>query len=49
MTKGESGPSQLDAEQTFVVCRLIPLDKNPEVHPIGIREVTKQIVGKCIS
>ena len=28
---------------------LIPLDKNPGVHSIGIGEVTRQIVEKCIS
>ena len=39
-------PNTLEA---FVVCRLIPLDKNPGVRPIGIGEVTRQIVGKCIS
>ena len=26
----------------------IPLDKNPGVHSIGIAEVTRRIVGKCI-
>ena len=35
--------------ETFVVCRLIPLDKNSRVRPIGIGEVTRQSVGKCIS
>ena len=35
--------------EAFVVCRLIPLDKNPGVHPIDIGEVTRRIVGKCIS
>ena len=31
-------PNTLEA---FVVCRLIPLDKHPGVHPIGIGEVTR--------
>ena len=35
--------------QAFVACRLIPLDKNPGVRPIGTSEVTRRIVGKCIS
>ena len=39
-------PNTLEA---FVACRIIPLDKNPGVRPIGITEVTRRIVGKCIS
>ena len=35
--------------ESFVACRLIPLDKNPGVRPIGIGEVTRRTVGKCIS
>ena len=37
------------AIEAFVAFRLIPLNKNPGVRPIGIGEVTRQIVGKCIS
>ena len=32
----------------FVACRLIPLDKHPGVHPIGIGDVPRQIVAKAI-
>ena len=39
-------PNTLEA---FVACRLIPLDKNLGVRPIGIGEVTMRILGKCIS
>lgn len=30
-------------------CRLIPLDKNPEIRPIGVGEVLRRIVGKTIA
>ena len=38
-------PSVLDA---FTACRLIPLNKNPGVRPIGISEVLRRLIGKCI-
>ena len=30
----------------FVACRLIPLDKRPGVHPIGIGDIPRQIIAK---
>ena len=30
----------------FIACRLIPLDKNPGVHPIGLVETVQRIVGR---
>ena len=35
--------------ESFTSCRLIPLDKNPGIRPIGIREVFRQIMGKTVS
>ena len=33
----------------YTACRLIPLDKNPGVRPIGMGEVLRRIIGKTIS
>ena len=33
----------------YTACRLIPLDKNPGVRPIGVGEVLHRIIGKTIS
>ena len=38
-------PDDLSA---FVSCRLIPLDKNPGVRPIGVGEVPRRIIAKAI-
>ena len=32
----------------LTACRLIPLDKNPGCRPIGVGEVFRRIIGKCI-
>ena len=34
--------------ETFLSCRLIPLDKNPGLRPIGVGEVLRRIAGKVI-
>ena len=33
---------------SMIACRLIPLDKKPGCRPIGIGEVIRRIIGKCI-
>ena len=33
----------------YTACKLIPLNKNPGVRPIGVSEVLRRIVGKAIS
>ena len=39
-------PSLIEA---YTSCRLIPLDKDPGIRPIGIGEVLRRIIGKSIS
>ena len=39
-------PSLLEG---YTACRLIPLDKNPGVRPIGVGQVLRRIIGKTIS
>ena len=34
--------------EAFLACKLIPLDKNPEVRPIGIGEVIRRILGRAV-
>ena len=35
--------------EAYVSCRLIPLDKDPGIRPIGIGEVIRRIIGKSLS
>ena len=35
--------------ESFVACKLIPLNKNPGIRPIGIGEVLRRIIGKLVS
>lgn len=46
MLKFSYHPSLLES---YTACRLIPLDKNPGVRPIGVGEVLRRIIGKTIS
>ena len=34
--------------EALIACRLIPLNKNPGVRPIGVGEVLRRIIGKAI-
>ena len=34
--------------ESYIACRLIPLDKQPGIRPIGIGEVLRRIIGKTI-
>ncbi|XP_031551225.1 uncharacterized protein LOC116288561 [Actinia tenebrosa] len=35
--------------ESYTACRLIPLDKNPGIRPIGVGEVLWRIIGKTVS
>ena len=37
-----------ESVQPYTACRLVPLDKNPGVRPIGICEVIRCIIGKAV-
>ena len=34
--------------ESYVACRLLPLNKNPGVRPIGIGEILRRIIGKAV-
>ena len=38
-----------DPLAAYISCRLIPLDKNPGVRPIGIGEVLRRVIGKSVT
>ena len=38
-----------DPLSAFISCRLVPLDKNPGVRPIGIGEVLRRVMGEAIT
>lgn len=46
LSKLSHHPSLLEG---YTSCRLIPLDKNPGIRPIGVGEVLRRIIGKTVS
>ena len=45
-TPAFNGLSSSSTLEDLLVCRLIPLDKNPEVRPIRTGEILRRITGK---
>ena len=43
-----SGVSTSSSLEAFLACRLLPLDKNPGLRPIGVGEVLRRIAGKVV-
>ena len=41
-------PDETTCLEAYLSCRLIPLDKNPGVRPLGIGEVLRRIIRKAI-
>ena len=39
---------QHESLEAFVECRLISLNKNPSLRPIGIGEILRRIAGKVV-
>ena len=40
--------NQSTSLEAFLANRLIPLDKNPELRPVGVGEILRRIAGKVI-
>ena len=48
MTKRLSQDNTVKHLKAFLACRLIPLDIQPGVRPIGIGEVLRRVIGKIV-
>ena len=46
MTKRLYRDNTVNHLEAFLACRLIPLDKQPGVRPIGIGEILRHVTGK---
>ena len=40
--------SNITSLETYIASRLVPLDKNPGLRPIGVGEVFRRIAGKVV-
>ena len=48
LCRQELSPDELITIEAILNCRLIPLNKNPGLRPIGIGEVLRRIIGKAV-
>ena len=48
MTKRLCGDNTVKHLGAFLACRLITLDKQPGVRPIGIGEILRRVIGKIV-
>ena len=48
MTKRLCRDNTVKHLEAFLACRIIPLDKQPGVRPIGIHEILRRVIGKIV-